>query len=95
MDLRKNMNQSVGEWGHWLSAFWRLLAWAPTSSRRREVFCLGSLFVDETGFLKQGIPAVLACSVKGATQNLISNTLAEPAVQVILKFRVAMQHLLS
>lgn len=30
--------------------------------------------------LKQGISAVLACSVKGATQNLISHALADPAV---------------
>lgn len=31
--------------------------------------------------LKQGISAVLACSIKDTTQNLISHELADPAVQ--------------
>lgn len=49
MDLHKNMNQSAGEWRGELSAFWGLLLWAPSSSRRREEFSVGSLFWDETG----------------------------------------------
>ncbi len=52
MDLHKNMNQSAGEWWGELSAFCGLLLWAPSSSRRREVFCVGSLLRDETGYFK-------------------------------------------
>lgn len=76
MDLHKNMNQRPSEWRGELSAFWGLLRWAPSSSRKREVFCIGTLLWDETGY----ISAVLARRVKDATRNLISHALADPAL---------------
>lgn len=52
MDLHKNMNQGVGEWWGELSAFWGLVVWPLSNSRRGEVFCFGKLFGDETGYFK-------------------------------------------
>lgn len=79
MDLHKNMNQSAGEWWGELSAFCGLLLWAPSSSRRREV--LGVSSGMRLANSKQGISAVLAYSVKDATQNPNSHALADPAGQ--------------